>query len=93
MVWKICAIRAIPASRGLPQPDHHRRPLARIIPARAAILAEADGGLDGRPVTDAYDVDAIADEALVTQGAGYLYRFVIGVDDDEFWAIVARHIR
>lgn len=63
------------------------------VAALAAILAEADGGLDGRPVTDAYDVDAIADEALVTQGAGYLYRFVIGVDDDEFWAIVARHIR
>ena len=62
------------------------------VAALAAILAEADGGLDG-PVEETYDVDAIADETLVTQGAGYLYRFVIGVDDDEFWAIVARHIR
>ena len=62
------------------------------VTAIAAIIAEADGGLDG-PVEEAYDLEGIADEALVTQGGGYLYRFVVGVDDDAFWAIVARHIR
>lgn len=63
------------------------------VAALAAILAEADGGLGG-PVEETYDVEGIADEALDTQGAGYLYRFVLAdLEDDDFWAIVARHIR
>lgn len=63
------------------------------VAAISAMLAEADTVLDGRPVTDAYDVEGIADEVLVTQGAGYLYRFVLAVDDEDFWAAVARHLR
>ena len=63
------------------------------VAALAAILAEADGGLGG-PVEETYDVDAIADEVLTSQGAGYLYRFVLAdLEDEDFWAIVARHAR
>lgn len=64
------------------------------VEALEAMLAQADTTLDGRPVTDAYDVDAIADEVLTTTGHGTTYRFVLAdLEDDEFWAIVARHIR
>jgi len=64
------------------------------VAALEAMIAEADITLDGRPVTDAYDVEGIADEVLTTRGAGYLYRFVLAdLEDDEFWAAVARHIR
>ena len=62
------------------------------VAAITAILAGADITIDG-PVEEVYDVDAIANEVLTTQGAGYLYRFVLAVEDDEFWAAVARHIR
>lgn len=63
------------------------------VAAISAILAEADPALDG-PVEETYDVDAIADETLETQGAGHLYRFVLAdLEDDEFWAAVERHVR
>ena len=62
------------------------------VAAITAILAGADITIDG-PVEEVYDVDAIANEVLTTQGAGYLYRFVLAVEDDEFWAAVVRHIR
>ena len=64
------------------------------VAALEALLAQADTTLAGRPVTDAYDVDAIADEVLTTTGRGTTYRFVLAdLEDDEFWAAVARHIR
>ena len=64
------------------------------VEALEALLAQADTTLAGRPVTDAYDVEAIADEVLTTTGHGTTYRFVLAdLEDDEFWAIVARHIR
>ena len=64
------------------------------VEALEAMLAQADTTLAGRPVTDAYDVDAIADEVLTTTGHGTTYRFVLAdLEDDEFWAAVARHIR
>lgn len=64
------------------------------VAALEAMIAEADTTLAGRPVTDAYDVEGLADEVLTTQGAGHLYRFVLAVEDDEdFWAAVARHAR
>lgn len=62
------------------------------VAALAAMLAEADITLDG-PVEEIYNVEGLADEVLTTQGAGHLYRFVLAVDDEDFWAAVARHIR
>lgn len=63
------------------------------VEALTALLAEADYTIEG-PVADAYDVDAIADEVLTTTGHGTTYRYVLAdLEDDEFWAIVARHIR
>lgn len=64
------------------------------VEALEAMLAQADITLAGRPVTDAYDVDAIADEVLTTTGRGTTYRFVLAdLEDDEFWDAVARHAR
>lgn len=64
------------------------------VEALEAMLAQADTTLAGRPVTDAYDVDAIADEVLTTTGHGTTYRYVLAdLEDDEFWTIVARHAR
>ena len=62
------------------------------VAAITAALAEGDITLDG-PVEEAYDVEGLADEVLATQGAGHLYRYVLAVEGDEFWAIVARHAR
>lgn len=63
------------------------------VEALTALLAEADYTIEG-PVADAYDVDAIADEVLTTTGRGTTYRYTLAnVDDDEFWAAVARHAR
>ena len=62
------------------------------VAAITAILVEGDVALDGS-VEEAFDVEGLADEVLTTQGAGYLYRYVLGVEDDEFWAAVARHAR
>lgn len=39
-------------------------------------------------VADEFDVDAIADEVLDTDGQG---RWYVAVDDDEFWRAVERH--
>ena len=63
------------------------------VAALEAMIAEADTTLAGRPVVDAYDVDAIADEVLTTQGAGHLYRFVLAVEDEDFWAAMAHSSR
>ena len=63
------------------------------VEALEAMLAQADTTLAG-PVTDAYDVEAIADEVLTTTGRGTTYRFVFAdLEDDEFWDAVARHAR
>ena len=62
------------------------------VAAISAMIAEGDITLD-RAVEEAYDVEGLADEVLNTVGAGYLYRYVLGVDAEEFWAAVARHIR
>ena len=59
----------------------------------AYVIACADSTLEG-DVTDAYDVDAIADEVLTTAGRGTAYRYVLAdIEDDAFWTIVARHAR
>ena len=64
------------------------------VEALEAMLAQADTTLAGRPVVDAYDVEAIADEVLTTAGHGTTYRFVLAdLEDEEFWAAVARHLR
>ena len=64
------------------------------VEALEAMLAQADTTLAGRTVADAYDVEAIADEVLTTAGHGTTYRFVFAdIEDDEFWAAVARHAR
>ena len=62
------------------------------VAALAAMLAEADTTLGG-PVEEAYDLEGLADEVLTTVGAGYLYRYVLAVESDEFWAAAARHAR
>lgn len=62
------------------------------VAAITATLVEGDITLDG-PVEETYDVDAIADEVLTTQGAGHLYRYVLAVEDEAFWAAAARHAR
>ena len=63
------------------------------VEALEAMLAQADYTLEG-DVTDAYDVDAIADEVLTTTGHGAGYRYVLAdIEDDAFWAAVARHAR
>ena len=38
-----------------------------------------------------YDIDAIADEVLDTEGEGTAYRYIMAGDVDEFWAAVERH--
>ena len=64
------------------------------VEALEAMLAQADTTLAGRPVTDAYDVEAIADEVLTTTGRGTGYRYVLAdIDADAFWTIVIRHAR
>ena len=40
-----------------------------------------------------YDIEAIAAEVLDTEGEGAQYRYIVAVDTDEFWAIVAKHAR
>ena len=62
------------------------------VAAITATLAEGDITLDGA-VEEAYDVEGLADEVLTTQGAGHLYRYVLAVEGDEFWAAAARHAR
>ena len=38
-----------------------------------------------------HDVEAIAAEVLDTEGEGTQYRYIVAVDADEFWTIVAKH--
>lgn len=45
----------------------------------------------GEAKRDQYDVEAIADDVLTTQGEGADYRYLVGVDEDAFWASVSRH--
>ena len=47
----------------------------------------------GHGSTAAFDIDAIADEVLTTTGEGGYYRYVLAVDEDTYWAAVARHAR
>lgn len=57
----------------------------------ADIITCADSTLVG-DVTDAYDIDAIADEVLTTTGHGTTYRFALAdIDDEDFWTIVTNH--
>lgn len=48
-------------------------------------------GSDGAVTDSEYDVEAIADEALGRQGEGYMTRFFIALEGDEFWETVMRH--
>lgn len=41
---------------------------------------------------DLYDVDALADEVIGRQGRGYMTRFFIAPEGDEFWDALERHI-
>ena len=60
------------------------------VEALEAMLAQADTTLAGRPVTDAYDVDAIADEVLTATGHGTTYRYVLAdIEADAFGTIGA----
>lgn len=55
-----------------------------------AIAAEVIAVINsGMADADDYDVDAIADEVLGDYGDGY----AVQVEDDDFWAIVAKHAR
>ena len=49
------------------------------------IIREAGGDING------YNIEAIADEVLSSQGEGYMIRFFIAADDDEFWDSVLRN--
>ena len=63
------------------------------------LIAAADGTLAGRDPAEVYDIEAIADEVLITTGTGHLYRYVLpdgpdGPDDpneDNFWAALDHH--
>lgn len=48
-------------------------------------------GSDGAVTASEYDVEAIADEVLATQGEGHMLRFFIAQESDEFWETVVRH--
>lgn len=41
---------------------------------------------------DEYDIDAIADEVIITTGEGVDYGFTTIDDDADFWAIVEKHV-
>lgn len=59
----------------------------------ADMIACADSTLEG-DVTDAYDIEGIADAVLTTTGHGTTYRFVLAdIDDEDFWTIVINHAR
>ena len=49
------------------------------------IIREAGGHLND------YNIEAIADEVLASQGKGYMIRFFIAADDAEFWDSVLRN--
>ena len=49
------------------------------------IIREAGGDLND------YNIEAIADEVLASQGKGYMIRYFIAADDDEFWDSVLRN--
>ena len=49
------------------------------------IIREAGGHLND------YNIEAIADEVLASQGRGYMIRFFIAADDAEFWDSVLRN--
>ena len=49
------------------------------------IIREAGGDLSD------YNIEAIADEVLESQGNGYMIRYFIAADVDEFWDSVLRN--
>jgi hypothetical protein len=49
------------------------------------IIVEAGGDVDD------YDIEAIADAVLGRQGQGYMTRFFIAAEGDEFWAAVTQN--
>ena len=49
------------------------------------IIREAGGDIND------YNIEAIADEVLASQGKGYMIRYFIAVDGDEFWDAVLRN--
>jgi len=49
------------------------------------VIREAVGDLND------YNIEAIADEVLDSQGEGYMVRYFIAADDDEFWDSVLRN--
>ncbi|VEG28073.1 hypothetical protein [Actinomyces howellii] len=55
------------------------------------IVQVLDGPGGGDTTSADYDVDAIAADVLGTIGEGTTYRYVVSVDEDEFWAAVIRH--
>lgn len=42
---------------------------------------------------DSHDIDAIADEVLTTTGEGVDYRYILAVDEADFWEIVEKHAK
>lgn len=49
------------------------------------IIREAGGDLND------YNIEAIADEVLASQGEGYMLCYFIAVDDSDFWDAVVRN--
>ena len=49
------------------------------------IIREAGGDLND------YNIEGIADEVLSSQGEGYMIRYFIAAEDDEFWDSVLRN--
>lgn len=63
--------------------------------ALASILAEADITLGDRPVAEAYDLEALADEVIIVtiDGLARPPKYSLLEDEEEFWAAVERHAR
>lgn len=49
------------------------------------IIREAGGDLND------YNIEGIADEVLASQGEGYMNRYFIASEGDEFWDALERH--
>ena len=49
------------------------------------IIREAGGDIND------YNIEGIADDVLSRQGEGYMIRYFIAVDDDDFWNSVLRN--
>lgn len=62
------------------------------VKALESMITAADITLDGRDPAEVYDVEAIADEVLITTGAGHLYRYVLPDEPgDDLWTALDRH--